>query len=144
MRKLCSMLLKVLGVTTLDRVGGLHVQSLSFQRRHVSEQRLADQLVTEGQSAIALDRRDEPSLFGFLQGVAESLHVHAGHISNEIRGEHTAGYSCGNQRLTSEGRQPREPSPDDEPDTFGHRRLINLEVWSQPPVLIKQHTGLSQ
>ena len=45
--------LDVVGVAALDRVGGPQVQPLPLEGRDVGEQRLADQLVTEGQVPVA-------------------------------------------------------------------------------------------
>src|SRR5215203_1028188 len=78
MRKVGGVLLKIVGVATLDRVGGLLVKPLAFEGGHVSQQRLPDQLVSEDQISITLERRNEPGRFGFVEGVDEGVRVHAG------------------------------------------------------------------
>src|SRR4029453_10752146 len=120
------------------------MEPLTFGGGDVSQQRLPDQLVSEDQIPITLDRGNEPCLFGFLEGVDEGIRVHAGHLPDEIRGEHPAGPPPGNQRVAGLAGQPFEPPPNDEPDAFRHRCLVDLEVWSYPPALIRQHTGLGE
>src|SRR4029453_10039978 len=87
------------------------MEPLTFGGGDVSQQRLPDQLVSEDQIPITLDRGNEPCLFGFLEGVDEGIRVHAGHLPDEIRGEPPAGHRPGTRGVAGEGDSRVSRSP---------------------------------
>src|SRR5215213_3547794 len=76
--------LQVVGVAARDCIRRLQVQPLPLDSRDTSQQRLADELVTEHQLTCDLGRRNESSSLCFIQGCYQRLPAAASHFPDKV------------------------------------------------------------
>ena len=87
---------------------------------------------------------DEPGSLRFLESVDQRVLARIGNFADDLRGEHPARNGCSDHHLTGGGGQAVKPLPQDQPDAFRHRDLVQPEVATQPVMLIEQHSRLDE